>query len=281
MKNAHRLLVALASLPVAAFAQTTIYLNETFETDTIGLAPADPAQRRNTFATVTAGTGVIGTDNVLNINTTNGSATEYNLDSAALGSLFVQFDLLNTNASPGTGSGTSPIIFGIGSWNSSTSTVLNSNTVRAASIEFAYAGSTSTVKIRQGATTVINSTYSMSALQTVKIFVNDHDTNTLDYTAPSTGSTATLGANSFVVFINDSLVGTETVAGITMGLASTVGTNASLGRIGFNSSSGTTLNFLVDNVFASSVPTPVPEPSSAAALAGLGVLALTARRRRR
>ncbi len=61
-----------ALLPLGAQAQT-VYIDETFETDTLSAAPADTAQRRALATTVVAGTGVIGTDQAARLNDSSAS----------------------------------------------------------------------------------------------------------------------------------------------------------------------------------------------------------------
>lgn len=273
-----------ALLPLAR-AQT-VYINETFESETLGNAPSDSAQYRTSLTTIVAGNATIGTGGQvaeLNDNSASGaSQLEYNVGGSALGSLYVQFDLLN-NAPSGTGSGTQPMIFGIGNWSTSTSALLGATTNRGFGVEFSGVGDSATLKIRVAGTAVYTGTYTMTALQTVKIFINDNDTNTLNYLLPGTSTVATLAANSAVVFINDSLFSTETSAGFVMstttGSGNTTG-DATLGRLGFNTSSTTINDFLIDNLYVSSFSA-VPEPSSFAALAGVAILGFALWRRRR
>lgn len=291
MKTTPRLrllaLLGFAGLLAPAARAQTVYLNETFETDTIGSAPSDSAQYRASLTTVAAGNATIGTGGQvanLNDNSSSGaSQLEYNVGGSALGSLYVQFDLLN-NAPSGTGSGTQPLIFGIGNWSTSTSAVLGASSNRAFGLEFSGLGDSATLKIRVGSSAVFTGTYTMTALQTVKIFINDHDTSTLDYLNPSTGLTSTLNANSAVVFINDSLFSTETSSGFVMSVAGTTGGNTTgdttLGRLGFDTSSTTLNNFLVDNIYASSISA-IPEPSAYAGIAGASLLGFVCWRRRR
>lgn len=278
-------LLGLASLLAAGLRAQAVYINETFEDDTIGVAPSSSAQKTAVQVLTAAGSGVIGTDNVAHFNdtsTSGGGGLEYNVGASAVGSLFISFDLFN-NAANATGTAANPLIFGVANWNSGSSTLLGSNANRAFGLEFYQTGSSSTVRIRVGGGVAHSGTYDMAAVIKVSIFINDHDTNTLDYVMPGTSTTATLNANSAVIFLNDALVGTETAAGFVMsmdaGSGNTTG-DATLGRLGFNSSSTNTPNFLIDNLYASEISA-IPEPSAAAALAGAAILGLAALRRRR
>ena len=272
-----------ALLPLAR-AQT-VYINETFEDDTIGNAPTDASQKTAVQTLTAAGSGVIGTDNVAHLNDTSasgGGGMEYNVGSSALGSLFISFDLFN-NAANATGTAANPLIFGVANWNSSSSTLLGANANRAFGLEFYQTGSSSTVRIRVGSSVAHSGTYDMAASIKVSIFINDSDTGTMNYVMPGTSTTVTLNANSAVIYLNDALIGTETSSGFVMsmdaGSGNTTG-DATLGRLGFNSSSTNTPNFFIDNLYASGVSA-VPEPSTTAALAGVGILGFALWRRRR
>jgi len=273
---------ALILLPSGARAVT--YINETFEDDTIGVAPADPAQKNVAQVTVAAGTGVIGTDNVARFNDTSVSAggdLEYNVGTTnTVGNLYIQFDLLN-NAPGNTGSAVNPTIFGLGPWSDASGTKLGAAANRAFGIEYYQTGSSSTLKVRSNSTALVTATYDMLTLQTVKIWVNDNDSATLDYIRPDDLTTATLSANSFVIWVNNALVGTETASGLGMnvvGIGSTVG-DTTLGRLGFNSSSTTLTDFSIDNLLVTDVAA-IPEPSTVGLLLfGVGLLGWYSRRR--
>lgn len=264
-------------LTLGAHAQTS-YLNETFDAETIGNAPNDAAVRRTGLVTVEAGTGLIGTDNVAHFNDTSTSAggiLEYNVGESALGSLYVSFDIFN-NASGNTGSATNPLTFSIGNWSTSTSVLLNATATRSFALEISQTGATNTLRIRTASGGILfQTTYDMAAVNNFKVFINDHSTTTVDYLIPDTTSVATLSADSAVIYINDSLVSGSVSSGFALNTTSASGYvlgDATLGRIGFNTTSSTTGDFLIDNIYASSIPSAVPEPSASAALAGLGLL---------
>jgi hypothetical protein len=278
LKNKKLLLTVIGALaafsPVSSWA--VIYIDETFETDTIGVAPANSSQYTSSQVLTAAGTGSIGTDNVARFNDTSstaGAALEYNVGASALGSMYIQFDLLN-NAPVTTGTAANAFIFGVGSWSTATSTRLSSSANRAFGLEFSQTGGTNTLRLRVDATSVVVTTYSMLSLQNVQIWVNDHDANTLDYIRPDGFGTGTLGANSVVVYLNGALVGTETASGFTMntsgsGTGNTTG-DATIGRLGFNSTTTNLVDFLIDNVYITDVSA-IPEPSTVALLMGAGL----------
>lgn len=270
-------LLAAASLPLSLSAQT-VYLDENFDGGSLG-STVNVAQ-----VTVTAGSGAIGTDNVANFNDVNsgGGDLEYNLGLSPVSDLYVSFDIQDIGHS-GTGSGASPVIFGIGPWSTASGTLLGSNANRAFNIEFMQTGTTSTLKLRVNSTSILNTTYDTTGSNHVEVWVNDNDSTPLSYIRPDTSVSALLAANSFVVFINGSLLATETESGFTMntsGNGNTTG-DATLGRLGFNTSTTTVANFYIDNLYASSVPSAVPEPATYALLGGIAALGLAIARRRR
>lgn len=276
-------LLAGALVPVCVRAQT-VYMNETFDGY---LSGATPTALRASQVTVAAGTGAIGADNVAHFydNTNAAGALEYNVGDAKVGTLYISFDLLNLNPN-NTGSAANPVIFGVGPWNDSSGTLqLGANANRAFGLEFYASGSSSTLKFRVGGSSVLNTTYAMSDLQSVQIWVNDHDSTTLSFTRPDTGLGETLSANSFIVFINGSLIGTGAYAmNTTEGNPGNTTGDATLGRIGFDSSTANTgIDFAIDNLYvASAAAAVVPEPSTYALLAGaacFGVVVMIRRRR--
>ncbi len=264
------ILSAATLLPLGAQAVT--YINETFEDDTIGVAPSDAAQKKVSQVTVEAGSGLIGTDNMAHFNDASSSVTgnlEYNVGGSAVGNMFIQFDLLN-NLPGNTGSAAQPVIFGVGPWSTATGIQLGANGSRSFGAEFYQTGSSSTLKLRTNGAVALNATYNMAALQTVKIWVNDDDTSTLSYTRPDNTSAATLGANSFVVWINDALLAGEADSGFGLNATNTVG-NATIGRLGFDSTTAAVTDFSIDNLLVTDV-TAVPEPSAAALLSSGAIL---------
>lgn len=284
MKALPRIIILAVATLLPLSTRAVVYVNETFEDDIIGSGPSDAAQKVTNQVTVVAGSGVIGSDNALRFNDTSSTAggyLEYNVGTSnTIGSLYVQFDLLN-NAPGSTGGAANPCIFAVGPWSAASGVTMGAAANRAFGVEYYQTGSSSTLKVRSNSTALATATYSMSALQTVKIWVNDNDSATLDYLRPDNSSTATLSANSFVIWVNDALVGTETASGLGMngvGVGSTVG-NTTLGRVGFSSSSTTLADFSIDNVLVMD-PIAVPEPSSAALLLGGGLALCWFSRRR-
>jgi hypothetical protein len=263
---------ALTLLPLGAHAVT--YINETFEDDTIGLPPSDSAQKTNAQVTVAAGAGVIGTDNVARYNDVGANAgyLEYNVGAASntVGNLYIQFDLLN-NAPSDIGAKANPIIFGIGPWSDTAKQQMSANANRGFGVEFYQSGSNSagTLTVRTNSSGFVTTDYNKLALQTVKIWVNDNDSTGISYVRPDTLASATLGANSFVLWINDTLVSGFTASGVGMNMAgagSTVG-NTTLGRLGFDTTTSGTADFLIDNLLVTDIAV-IPEPSSVALLLG-------------
>jgi hypothetical protein len=276
------LVSALILTPLRAHAVT--YIDDNFDSETIGATPTNATLKAVSQVKIAAGTGVIGTDNVARYNDTlSGSAgyLEYNANATSntVGNMYIQFDLLN-NAPVATGANLNPVIFGIGPWSSSTSQKLNANANRSVGLEFYQTGSNATLIVRTNGNQVVNTTYDMLALQTVKMWANDNDSTGIAYIRPDTLATATLGANSFVVYINDVLMTNFTDSGVamsTIGVGSTVG-NTTLGRVGFDSTSATVNDFFIDNLLVTDIPV-IPEPStSVLVLGGAGLLGWCLRR---
>lgn len=262
----------LFSIPARA---QVIYLDEDFEGETIGQPPTNPVQKNAVQVAVAAGTGPFAGTNVADYNDTSSSGggdLEYNVGASGLSNMYISFDLLNA-APGGTGTAANPIIFGVGDWNNATGTLLGANASRAFGAEFYQTGASSTLRLRVAGTAVYTSTYSMASIQSVEIWVNDDDLNTLAYTRPDGLGAASLAADSFVVYINGTLAGAS-ATGYTMNSAVTAG-DSNLGRLGFNSSSTTLTHFTLDNIYVADA---IPEPSTAAFLAMAGVSVLLVRR---
>jgi hypothetical protein len=205
---------------------------------------------------------------------TGGGDLEYNVGASGLGNMYISFDLLNV-ASGTTGTAANPIIFGVGTWNNAAGALLGANANRAFGVEYYQTGASSTLRLRVAGTAVYTTTYSMSSIQNVEIFINDSDLTTLSYVRPDGLGTASLAADSFVIYINDTLAGAA-ATGYAMNTAITTG-DSNLGRLGFNSSSTTVTHFNIDNIYVTSV---VPEPAAVALLGLTGISVLAFRRRK-
>ena len=271
----------LALVACGSLAHAAVYTNETFDTDVIGLNPTDPSQRAVTGdVLVSAGNPTIGLDNVVNFNdasAADGQYLEYNAGPAPLTDLYTSFDILNTNPAPADASGSNQITFSVGNWNDSGGTQLNSNSKRSFLIDIYYSGNRNNIKVRNDAGTITTVDYDTTQLQTFQVWANDDDTNAISYLRPDDSTVQTLSANSFVVWVNDTLLSSTASGDVmsTTGTGSTVG-DATLGRFGFITTTSTQANFLIDNVFASDVV--VPEPGSLCLLAAGGLMVSLRRR---
>jgi len=270
-----RLSVLIAALAAAPLAGQT-YL-ETFDSLTLNEAPAAPALQ----ATVIAAPDGFGSGQVLHINdvsTSIASGFERNLAVAAdqaYSNLYLTFDIRNANPNPVAGSGIDPLIFGVGAYNTGTGLTLNSNANRFFNIEFSGGGTTNTLKLRIGGTTMVQTTYAFDASHFVQIYANDHNTLAVPYTRPDTLLADDLAPNTVAIFVNGTLLGQTTMN------ADRIGGDAGMGRLGFYAATNVVPSFWIDNVSAAAIPAPIPEPAVTAlalgALAGL----LAWRRRRR
>jgi acetyl esterase/lipase len=234
----------------------TVYLHETFDSFPVGSSPKSPLQCRVDKVSVVDGGGWIGSGlaaRFLDEDTGRGGALEYNAGAEELGSLYVSFDVLNND--PQKAEASSVVTFGVGQWAVTKSLMLNAKAKRAFGLEL-Y-GQTPYIKLRVGDNTVAYSRYDASRPLNVKIWVNDHDGNTLSYKRPDTGEEVLLNPDSAVVWINNALLGREQAAGVPMNKAVTQG-DAVLGRLGFSSTTKALTDFLIDNVH-------IEDPSGASA----------------
>jgi hyaluronate lyase len=252
------------------------FVYETFESYTIGaavplVAPSSVTSgiKASGQVTTSAGTSTIGGVNGkvgwFNDSGASSGQLEFNAGASGQSYLTVSFELCN-NATP-SASGTMALAVSLVAWNANNTTAGGSSTKRIATIEFNQFGSltTPTWTIKNSGT-VASGTYAITSKQTVNLFANDHDSNSINYVGPD-GNVRTLGANSFSVFLNGGFVGMYGLNLAAVDNSASPGVlltgNNNLGRLGFNTSTTNTGNWLIDNVVVSDMPTDVVIPAPA------------------
>jgi hyaluronate lyase len=253
----------------------TVSLYESFESYSTGApiptiaAPASSAVKSSGQVTATSGNSLIGTGGKvawLNdiISAAGGSGQiEFNACDSPQTTLAVSFEILN-NATP-SGNGTQPINIGLLAWSTAVATSGGSSSKRICGVTFNQLGSLTapafSIQGGVGGNTSYSGTYDLSKKQSVNIYANDHDTQSINYLGPD-GSYRTLSANSFSIFLNQifvGLYGLNTSATDNSGVLLTG--NGNLGRIGFNTSTTNLGNWLIDNVSMSPMPSGVVIPN--------------------
>ena len=237
---------------VAGLLQAEVLLDKTFDNES-GKVSAGGPLKRVSFVNVEAGSETIGTDpaaHFMDDSTTESGVLEYNLGAAPAGAFFISFDLLN-NVTAAEGE-SKRLIFSMGPWADVNSFILNGGAKRAFSLEFEQAASSKALSIRIGTTTIKKCSYDVKALQQVKIWVNDNDKEKLSYVRPDNQEEAKLNPDSVVVWVNDKLVADQSAGGIAMQASMSTG-DAVLGRLGFSSTTASTVDFWIDNLHVESV----------------------------
>ncbi|NBS55270.1 hypothetical protein EBT23_06925, partial [bacterium] len=196
--------------------------------------------------------------------TNNSGQLEFNAGASGQSYLAASFELYN-NATP-SASGTMPLIVSFAAWNTTNTTAGGSSSNRIAALEFNQFGSLTTPAYSIKGATTNAYTYTLSNKQTVHLFANDHDTNSINYVGPD-GNVRTLVTNSFAVFLNGNFIGTNGLYPLAIDKNNVLLTgNSNLGRLCFNTSSGNTGNWLIDNVVVSDMPTDVLIPAASVPL---------------
>ena len=247
MKRILGVLIISCAPVFAESKKPVIHLHETFDNKPAGVLKAEDPLKRVKQVAIINGDGKVGSDQVAHFHDSSfedGGSMEFNVGSNGLGGLLIEFDLLN-NAPNDRPDNKSVIIFGVGPWNPANSMLLSSNAKRACSVEFTQTGMGAAVVLRSGQTTMTRRSYDASIAQSIKIWVNDHDVNTLSYARPDNGAETLLDPNCFVVWVNNELVGLE--SGFPMQASKSTG-NQTLGRVGFCSTTQNTVDFLIDNI---------------------------------
>ena len=233
---------------VAGLLHAEVLINETFDDASGKMSPGKTLKRVN-LVTVEPGSATMGgtpAAHFLDNSSEETGILEYNVDKA--GAFFISFDVLNNLPAAEEGF---RLIFGMGKADGSKSVKLGSAANRAFSVEFEQVASKG-VSIRIGKDAAYKSPYDATALQQVKIWVNDNDITGLSYIRPDTKTAAQLGPDSVVVWINDKLVAAEPDTGIAMQSVVSKG-DAELGRLGFVSQTAGMADFFIDSLHVESI----------------------------
>ena len=148
--------------------------------------------------------------------------------------------------------------FDVGIGNATATTSTSSSANRLIGLSFKQTGTSSgTVSVTKGdgvanSTANSNVAYSSStSFSTVRIWFNDSDVTTMPYTDPS-GASQTLAANSFVVYIGNTLI-TSSASGTALATAA-AGASLNFGKIGFSTGSTVLIDFSIDDIYAADAP---------------------------
>lgn len=203
---------------------------------------------------------------------------EWELSSAVSAAAFsFDFNAFEAGGTDGT------LRFGIGQKTGSTPNQLNTGDNM---IAFAIINPDSLVYRQAGSgSNVSSSSFTQDTNLTLDIFVNDFDSQAVNYTRPDNGQTDVLGANTVAYWFNGLLVGLVDFSDGTVGdgsgnTANLGSSEGNIGRFGFNgltSNAGIVSHY--DNISVSSLAA-VPEPSTYALLFGALALGFAVVRRR-
>lgn len=125
------------------------------------------------------------------------------------------------------------LYFGAGEYNGENSSRMNSKSRRYLQVEF---HDTHEIKINSESGKDRTITVNQNIQNELSIFVNDYDNKAIKYTAPKTGKTMTLEANTFACYMNGHLIHTTSLDIAKTTEAGTVGSSENnFGRMGFYS----------------------------------------------
>lgn len=207
----------------------------------------------------------------------NAPSVEWEL-SSAVSAAAISFDFHVRDIDNKTG----PILFGVGQkTGNSGGPDLNSSGNRLTTINLNSSG---TALFQAKGASNLDETFNVDSSNSgdsqffynLDMFINDFDSQSISYTSPETGSSATLAANSVVFYLNDTIVGTSAFSG-TVGGSDVNTTEGNIGRFGFNGfkeDEGIVTHY--DNISVDIIP----EPGTYALLFGALALGFAAIRRR-
>lgn len=248
--------VGLAFLSAASAQAQTTWLNETFVGYTNGQALTNSLSTQlitnsgspSLYTTITNESG--NTARYRKTTTTGGSQPAFALSPTntmtARSSGYVTFKIKqNVDTSI---SNANSFFVGIGNTNLGTSVSSSAN--RLIGVSFKQSGtSANTLSVDSAGTGVVSSfSYNNStSFGRVQIWFNDSDVSALSYTNPS-GVATNLQTNAFVVFLDGVLV-TATNSG-NAPLTGAGGTNLNIGKIGFGTSSSSSIDYSFADIYA-------------------------------
>lgn len=195
---------------------------------------------------------------------------EWELSSAVSAARF-SYDFHVRSADGNTG----PILFGVGrQTGNSVSADLNSSSNRLATINLNSSG---TALFQAKGASNLSQSFALETILSTTMVINDFDSQSINYISPETGSSALLGPNSVIYYLNGVEIGTSAFSGNVGGVDVGI-TEGNIGRFGFNGFSGN--EGIVSHYDNVSVTNIVPEPSAYALLSGALVFGFATIRRR-
>jgi hypothetical protein len=266
---------------LAGFASVSLLtaqsFNDDFESSISGDQPTATAVRptSNTatvFAEIVAdGSNSAGSGNGLRLfDNDSGSAFAYETNfvgdsGSQASSMHISYDLA-WNADLGISGNYGR--FGVGAFDESTAATLNSSGNIFLEIRWGSDGVFRAV----GGTGNSTTNLTLGTGVAIDIYINDFDSQSINYSAPDGGGTVALSANSFAVYVDSVLLRTDTLKNAALTGDSNLGR---MGVVSFGSHTG--IDYTIDNFNASAIP----EPSNYALAMSVIGLALTGIYRRR
>jgi len=231
--------------------QAGLLVREDFEAHPIGQAA--PATWSNQATVIDAGAAFNG-GKALEIRDASSSNAGYEINlspdaAGELSRLHIRFEIRNLDPEQAVNGA---LHFSLGRFSTSTSATLNANANRSFGLEFNRTGALN-LRINGAVQAAAFTTYDRSAIHAVEVFVNDHETEAVDYLRPDTGGGASLGANQVVVFVNGLYHSTATLH------APGGAGDATLGRLGFYCGTTDQIHMAVDNLMVGAIAAPPSE----------------------
>jgi len=236
----------------AGLLQAEVLIDQNFDNESGSVSVRGPLKRAACVRVESAPDTIGGTAAVhFNDESTSESGIlEYCAGEKPAGAYMISFDVLNN--APSEEQASDRLIFSMGPWSDGKGYMLSGGAKRAFSVEFDQHGSSRAFNLRIGTTSVKKSSYDTSALQQVKIWVNDNDKKDLPYIRPDNQQEALLSPDSVVVWINNMPADDMLPGGVSM-LSSVSSGDAVLGRLGFSCPSQAIVDFWIDNLHVESV----------------------------